>query len=100
MLEVINTQEISQEITQENVQEKILKIIKEDPTVTRKILAIRLKKTPDSIKYYLDKMKKAFLIHAVARYYIAGKEALKNREKFAYMRIFSCFYGVFVIYFI
>lgn len=31
---------------------------------------------------YLDKMKKAFLIHAVARYYIAGKEALKNREKF------------------
>ena len=31
---------------------------------------------------YLNKMKKAFLIHAVARYYIAGKEALKNREKF------------------
>lgn len=58
VLETIN----SQEITQENIQEKILKIIKEDPTVTRKILAIRLKTTPDSIKYYLDKMKKQGVI--------------------------------------
>ena len=58
VLETIN----SQEITQENIQEKILKIIKEDPTVTRKILAIRLKTTHDSIKYYLDKMKKQGVI--------------------------------------
>ena len=62
VLETINSQEITQEITQENIQEKILKIIKEDPTVTRKILAIRLKTTPDSIKYYLDKMKKQGVI--------------------------------------
>lgn len=31
---------------------------------------------------YLDKMKKAFLIHAVKRYNIVGKAALKNREKY------------------
>lgn len=31
---------------------------------------------------YLDKMKRAFLIHAVKRYNIAGKSALKNREKY------------------
>lgn len=31
---------------------------------------------------YLDKMKKAYLIHAVSRYNIAGKAALKNREKY------------------
>lgn len=31
---------------------------------------------------YLDKMKKAFLIHSVSRYNIVGKEALKNREKY------------------
>lgn len=31
---------------------------------------------------YLDKMKKAFLVHAVGRYNIVGKSALKNREKY------------------
>ena len=31
---------------------------------------------------YLDKMKKAFLVHSVGRYYITGKAALKNREKY------------------
>ena len=31
---------------------------------------------------YLEKMKKAFLIHAVKRYNIVGKSALKNREKY------------------
>lgn len=31
---------------------------------------------------YIDKMKKAFLIHAVPRYYITGKAALKSREKY------------------
>lgn len=31
---------------------------------------------------YLDKMKKAYLIHAVSRYNIVGKAALKNREKY------------------
>ena len=58
VLEVINTQEI----TQENIQDKILEIIKQEPTVTRNILAARLKTTPDSIKYYLDKMRKQGVI--------------------------------------
>lgn len=31
---------------------------------------------------YIDKMKKAFLVHAVPRYHIAGKAALKSREKY------------------
>lgn len=31
---------------------------------------------------YLDKMKKAYLIHAVSKYNIVGKAALKNREKY------------------
>ena len=31
---------------------------------------------------YLDKMKKAFLIHSTSRYNIVGKAALKNREKY------------------
>lgn len=31
---------------------------------------------------YLDKMKKAFLIHSSSRYNIVGKAALKNREKY------------------
>lgn len=35
-----------------------------------------------TIYNYLDKMKKAYLIHAVSRYNIIGKAALKNREKY------------------
>lgn len=62
VLEVINTQEITQEITQENILVKILGIIKQEPTVTRNILAKRLKTTPDRIKYYLDKMRKQGVI--------------------------------------
>lgn len=35
-----------------------------------------------TIYNYLDKMKKAYLIHAVSRYNITEKTALKNREKY------------------
>ena len=35
-----------------------------------------------TVYHYIDKMKKAFLIHAVPRYYITGKAALKSREKY------------------
>lgn len=35
-----------------------------------------------TIYNYLDKMKKAYLIHGVSRYNIIGKAALKNREKY------------------
>lgn len=62
ILEVINTQEIAQEITQEITQDKILEIIKQEPTVIRNILAVRLKTIPDRIKYYLNKMRKQGVI--------------------------------------
>ncbi len=35
-----------------------------------------------TIYNYLDKMKKAYLIHPVSKYNIVGKAALKNREKY------------------
>ena len=57
-----NTQEITQEITQENIQTLILEIIKNNPKVTRKEIANKLSSTPDTIKYQLDKMKKAGVI--------------------------------------
>lgn len=34
-----------------------------------------------TIYNYLEKMKKAYLIHGVGRYNIVGKSALSNREK-------------------
>lgn len=34
-----------------------------------------------TIYYYLERMKKAYLIHGVGRYNIVGKSALSNREK-------------------
>ena len=55
-------QRITQEITQETIESKILKIIKEEPTITKNILSERLKTSPDSIKYYLNKMRKNGLI--------------------------------------
>ena len=35
-----------------------------------------------TIYNYIDKMKKAFLVHSVRRYYISGKSSLKSREKY------------------
>lgn len=35
-----------------------------------------------TVHNYINKMQKAFLIHAVKRYHISGKEALKSREKY------------------
>lgn len=52
----------TQEITQENIQTLILEIIKNNLKVTRKEIANKLSSTPDTIKYQLDKMKKAGVI--------------------------------------
>lgn len=38
--------------------------------------------TSRTVYNYLDKMKKAYLVHGVSRYNIVGKAALKNREKY------------------
>ena len=34
-----------------------------------------------TVYHYLERMKKAYLIHGVGRYNITGKSALRNREK-------------------
>ncbi|MFT6408437.1 MAG: putative HTH transcriptional regulator [Arenicella sp.] len=48
--------------TQETTQEKILALLRENPSITRKALAERIGITPDGIKYHLDKLKTAGII--------------------------------------
>ena len=43
-------------------QEKILGLLKQKPSYTRRELADRLNLTPDGIKYHLDKLKKSGII--------------------------------------
>lgn len=38
--------------------------------------------SPRTIYNYLDKMKKAYLLHSVSRYNLVGKASLGNREKY------------------
>ena len=52
----------TQEITQEVTQEKILEAIRANPKVTRNELAKLFNRTPDSIKYHLQKLTKAGII--------------------------------------
>jgi predicted HTH transcriptional regulator len=47
----------TQETTQETTQEKILTLLRENPSITRKALAEEIGITPDGIKYHLDKLK-------------------------------------------
>ena len=66
------TQEIVQEITQEsnftqvivqeNIQKLILEVIKNNPKATRNEIANKLNSTSHTIKYQLNKMKKAGII--------------------------------------
>jgi ATP-dependent DNA helicase RecG len=50
-------QENTQEVTQENTQEVILKLLNENPKLTRMKIAELSGLTPDSVKYHLDKLK-------------------------------------------
>ena len=65
------TQETGQETgqergtSQETTQEKILALLREDPELTRRVLAERIGITPDGIRYHLDNLKKAGLIRHV-----------------------------------
>ncbi len=43
--------------TQETTQEQILALLREDSTLTRKVLADRIGITPDGVKYHLDKLR-------------------------------------------
>ncbi len=57
-----STQETNPETAQENNQEKILKIIKNNPSITRKDLADKIGLSPDGVKYHLQLLKKQGII--------------------------------------
>ena len=62
------TQETTQEkraAAQETTRERILALLREDPTLTRRGLAARIGITPDGIKYHLAKLRKAGRIRHV-----------------------------------
>jgi Fic family protein len=48
---------VTQEKTQENTQEKIIKLLVNEPYLTRNQLAERLAVTPDGVKYHLQKLR-------------------------------------------
>jgi ATP-dependent DNA helicase RecG len=52
------TQESAQETTQETAQEKILQLIRNNPSITRKDLADKTSLSPDGAKYHLNMLKK------------------------------------------
>jgi ATP-dependent DNA helicase RecG len=51
-------QETTQETTQETAQEKILQLIRNNPSITRKDLADKTSLSPDGAKYHLNMLKK------------------------------------------
>ena len=53
------TENGSVQTTQKTTQERILNLLRQQPTLTRKILAERIGITPDGIKYHLDKLRSA-----------------------------------------
>jgi ATP-dependent DNA helicase RecG len=55
----------AQETTQETTQERILALLREEPTLTRKALADRIGITPDGIKYHLARLRDAGRIRHV-----------------------------------
>ena len=55
-------QETTQEAAQETAQEKILKLIKNNPSITRKDLADKTGLSPDGVKYHLQLLKKQGII--------------------------------------
>jgi len=61
----IGVRKPTQETTQETTQERILALLREDSTLTRKVLADRIGITPDGVKYHLDKLRDAGRIRHV-----------------------------------
>lgn len=45
--------------TQETTQERIVSLLRNDPGLTRKVIAEKIGITPDGVKYHLGKLKKA-----------------------------------------
>lgn len=67
----------TQETTQETTQEKILRLIRETPTVTRRELALIIGLTEDGIKYHLVKLKKEGVLQHVGSTKSGHWEVLK-----------------------
>lgn len=55
----------AQETTQETTQEKILGLLRDQPTITRKALAHKLKLSDSGVKYHLDKLRNSEIIKHV-----------------------------------
>ena len=60
--EITQESDFVQEIVQENIQKLILEVIKNNPKATRNEIANKLNSTSHTIKYQLNKMKKAGII--------------------------------------
>ena len=60
--EITQENNFTQEIVQENIQKLILEVIKNNPKATRNEIANKLNSTSHTIKYQLNKMKKAGII--------------------------------------
>ena len=60
--EIAQESDFVQEIVQENIQKLILEVIKNNPKATRNEIANKLNSTSHTIKYQLNKMKKAGII--------------------------------------
>ena len=59
------TQETTQEVSSETVQGKILALLRQHPTMTRRELATQFGLSTDGIKYHLNKLRAAGVIRHV-----------------------------------
>lgn len=72
---------ITQETTQETTQEQIVNLLRQDPTMTRRILAERIGITPDGIKYHLAKLREAGRIRHVGSTKKGHWEIMENGDE-------------------
>lgn len=73
----ITAQETTQETAQETAQEKVLALLRDQPSMTRRELASRLGLSDSGIKYHLEKMKAAGMIRHVGATKAGSWEVLK-----------------------
>ena len=64
--------------TQETTQERILTLLRENPRLTRKVLAVRIGITPDGVRYHLANLRKAGRIRHVGATKKGRWEVLDN----------------------
>ena len=59
------SRETTQETARETTQERIVAFLRDEPTMTRRVLAEHIGITPDGVKYHLDKLRNAGRIRHV-----------------------------------